>query len=83
MTFSPTIFDRYVLALDKSGFGQTSAKRAKAARPLVSRLSAEISDDRYRLLLRACREWPRCRHSEERYELAPPHPITPWMLGVQ
>src|SRR5262249_47447184 len=78
----PTIFDRHVPALDKSGFLEALAECGHEVGPIGKRSAVEEPDHRHRwLLLRARRERP-CgrRAAEQRYERAalhvPGHSIT-------
>src|SRR6516162_1069056 len=75
--FPPTVFDREIVALAKTGLFQTFAKCAQAIRESVRRYRGEKSDHRHRPLLRARRERPRRRRAaEQRDEFATLHSIT-------
>src|SRR5262249_55559292 len=68
----PTIFDRHVLALDKSGFLKALAECGHEVGPIGKRSAVEETDHRHCLGPR--RERPRgCRAAEQRDEIAPFH----------
>ena len=64
----PTIFDRHVPALDKSGFLEALAECGHEADPIGKRSAVEETDHRH--CLRARRERPCRRATEKRDELA-------------
>src|SRR5262249_57846517 len=76
LTLCPAPFDRNISAFRIASFIETLPKRGNCVRQSVRRLGIEKPDHRHRCLLRACREWPRRRAAEQRYELASPHSIT-------
>jgi hypothetical protein len=70
----PPILDRDVLALDKAGFGKSTAERCREMLRAGSRRAPEKADHRHRRLLRVRRDRPRRRRTAEKGdELAPPH----------
>jgi hypothetical protein len=72
----PAKFERSVAALDITGFVQTASKRRHDLCRSLGRGGMQETDDRNFRLLRACRARPaRCRASQKRDELAPPHSI--------
>src|SRR5262249_10104560 len=77
LIFGPTRFDCDVSALNKASLAQASKECRYRRRPLSSRCTAKEPDHRHRGLLRARRERPRRRATEQPDELAPPyHSIT-------
>src|SRR5262249_22836537 len=73
-------FDCDVLTLAIAEWAEALAEGVDNA-PILARIQRpghEVPDPGHsRRLLRACREWPRCRRAaEKRDELAPPHSIT-------
>src|SRR5262245_57706394 len=75
--FGPEIFDRHILALDKSGRLQPQAECAQPVYVQVGRVAAHKPNSWQLSRLRARPERPRHRRAaEERYELAAPHSIT-------
>src|SRR5262249_36594006 len=69
--------DRYVAALDVTGFAQPLAKCGDGPRvAALGRSGVDEPDHRHRRLLRAHRERPRSRAAEQRDELPPLHSIT-------
>src|SRR5262249_50463702 len=66
-------FDGDVAAFDVAGFAQALAECRPRQLGRLGRCSVEISDHRYRRLLRARCERPRCRAAEQRDELAALH----------
>jgi hypothetical protein len=63
---SPTVLDRYVLALNIAGFLQALAKRGEIICSGVARgPAAEVPDHRHGRLLRPRRERPGCRRTGE------------------
>src|SRR5262245_48491936 len=74
LVLRPAILDRHVLALDVAGFTNALAECGQILCTIGRRRAAEEPDHRHRRLLRARREWPRCRPAaEKRDELAPLH----------
>src|SRR5262249_18119083 len=73
----PTIFDRHVLALDKSFFLQTFLECRHEMHERCGRRATKKANYRYRRLLRPRRDRPRRRTAEQRDERAAPHSITP------
>src|SRR5262249_57276619 len=73
---SPTIFDRQVLALDKSFFLQTLLECRHEMHKPCRRRVAKKADHRHCGLLRARHHRPCRRATEDRDELAPFHSIT-------
>src|SRR5262249_34519391 len=71
----PTIFDRHVLALDKSLFLQTLLECRHDMHEPWGRRAAKKANHRYRSLLCPRRERPRRRAAEQRDEIAPAPPI--------
>ena len=69
----PAVFDRYVLALDMTGFLQTLAKSAQTVHVRAGRRAVQEPDHRHRLLLRPRRQRPCRRACKSRDELAPSH----------
>src|SRR6516164_5379076 len=67
----PAVFDRHVPTLSIAGLPQTATERLHEICAFIVRPRAEKSDHRHRRLLRAPRERPRRRATEQRYELAP------------
>src|SRR5262245_6823554 len=66
-------FDGYIASFDIAQVVQALAERCQAIRWRWSS-RAQPSDNRYRRLLRPCRQWPRrSRAAEQRDELAPSH----------
>src|SRR5262245_18775261 len=73
----PPPFDRYVAALNVTGFAQPLAKCGDGPRvATLGPTGVDKPDHRQRRLLRARRERPCCRAAEQRDELAPLHSIT-------
>src|SRR5262245_53824068 len=73
----PPPFDRYVAALNVTGFAQPLAKCGDGPRvATLGPTGVDEPDHRQRRLLRARRERPRRRASEQRDELPPLHSIT-------
>src|SRR5262245_23214327 len=74
----PPPFDRYVAALNVTGFAQPLAKCGDGPRvATLGRTGVDEPDHRQRRLLRARRERPRRRRAaEQRDEFASPHSIT-------
>src|SRR5262249_40597623 len=72
----PTIFDRHVLALDKSFFLQTLLECRHEMHERCGRRATKKANYRYRRLLRPCRDRPRRHAAEQCDELAAPHSIT-------
>jgi hypothetical protein len=72
VALGPAILDDHVAALDIAGFAQsfTDCRHHVSARPW--RTTVEKPDHRHRLLLRARRERPRGRGTEQRDEIAAP-----------
>src|SRR5215467_13067339 len=64
LILGPTVFDRYVLALDIAGLFQSLAKCAQKVHVRVRRCGVQEADDRHRRLLRIRRERPRRRPAE-------------------
>src|SRR5258708_4198759 len=58
MTFRPAVFDRHVLADNKTGLAESLAKGGSNGLRFTGRSAAEISDDRHGRLLRTCGERP-------------------------
>src|SRR5215472_6314980 len=75
-TPGPAVLDCHVAALDITVFAQPFEKGRQLPLVTLRRISVEKSDHRHRRLLRAHRERPRRRATDERDELAPPHSIT-------
>src|SRR5262245_8508183 len=76
-TLRPAIFNRYVPAFDITGFMQASMEGGQTEGVGLARASADVSNHRHRLLLRARHKRPSRRTAEQRHELAPPnHSIT-------
>src|SRR5208337_165355 len=70
VALQPMALDHHVLAFNVAGF---FAERGNITRVGMGRPEAEKPDHRQRQLLRARRQWPRCRcAAEKRDELAPP-----------
>src|SRR5262245_64674071 len=77
LILAPTVYDRYVIALDIAGVLEALAKSAQTVLDSLRRSVIKEADHRHRALLRARRERPRGRRAaEQRDELAPPHSIT-------
>src|SRR5262249_34833105 len=77
-------FDRHVGVFDIARLLKSLPKSAQRLRESVGRLAVEEPDHRDRRLLRARRDWPRCRSAYQRDELAPPdHSITSSAVGEQ
>src|SRR5439155_10189160 len=76
LIFCRAEFDRDVLTLDIVGFLQAPAESGHKMRHVNERCTAEKPDHRHRRLLRARRERPGGRATEQRDELAPFHSIT-------
>src|SRR5262249_48722280 len=74
--FSEAILDHHILAFDVTGFGKTATECVHEVCGRSGRLCAEIPHHRHCRLLRARRERPRRRASEQRDEVAPFHSIT-------
>src|SRR5262249_36538090 len=75
--FGPAVFDPHILAFDIAGVFKALAKRAQTVRHPVRRSGLEIPDHGHRRLLRARRERPTGRATEQRDEVAAPdHSIT-------
>src|SRR5262249_8675398 len=72
----PVVLDRHVLRLDVASFAEACTERACMARRAIERPTADKAYHRHRRLLRARREWPRRRTTQQRYELAAFHSIT-------
>jgi hypothetical protein len=74
MALCPTIFDRNILALDITLFGQAFPKGSyKECKP-IERCSAHKTDHWHRRLLRASSQRPNaCRTGDSLDELAAPH----------
>src|SRR5262245_15667735 len=72
----PAVLDGHVLALYVAGFAEAFTERACMAGGAIERPTADKAEHRHGLLLRARRERPRGRATEQRYERAPPHSIT-------
>src|SRR5262245_60547106 len=75
MALSPAVLDLHVLALDITGVLEALPESGHVCCKGSWRPAAEIANHRHRLL-RARRERPRCRATEQRDELAAPHSIT-------
>jgi hypothetical protein len=73
---APAVVDRHVLALDIARLFEALAKGTQALGNRLGRSDFEKSDHRHRRLLRARRERPRRRATDERDEFAPLHSIT-------
>src|SRR5262249_40644574 len=71
----PTIFDRHVLALDKSGFLEALAECGHQVGPIGKRSAVEETDHRHCLGPRGERPGGN-RAAKQRDEVAPPHSIT-------
>src|SRR5215203_3150388 len=76
LSLGPPVFDRDVLALDKSGLVQTLTKNAEKACEQGRRFAAEKSNHRHRWLLRARSKGPRGGRRNPCDDLPPPHSIT-------
>src|SRR5262245_35227623 len=76
LILAPTVYDRYVIALDIAGVLEALAKSAQTVLNSLRRSVIKEADHRHRRLLRARREWTRhSRAAEQRDELAPPQLI--------
>src|SRR5262249_6308147 len=74
LILAPTVYDRYVIALDIAGVLEALAKSAQTVLNSLRRSVIKEADHRHRRLLRARREWTRGdRAAEQRDELAPFH----------
>ena len=69
----PPVLDRHVLSLDVAGFAQSPVERGNKWRKRAGRGTAEKTDHRHRLLLRAGRAWRSHRAAQQKYQLAPLH----------
>jgi hypothetical protein len=69
----PPIFDRDVLALNKSDLIQAALERGNEMRETGSSLGVQKPDDGHRRLLRLRRNRPNRRAADKRDELAPVH----------
>src|SRR6516225_857783 len=77
LVLRPAILDRHILAFDVAGFTKALAECGQIACTIDRRRTAEESYYRHRRLLRAHRERPSRRASEQGDELASPnHSIT-------
>src|SRR5215813_13966947 len=76
LVLRPAILDHNILALDVAGFTKALPECGQIACTISKRRAAEESDHRHCRLLRARREWPRCRAAEQRDEFAALHSIT-------
>src|SRR4029077_15241590 len=77
LILGPSVFNRYVLALDIASLLQAPTKSAQSVHEPVRRSGVEKPNHRHRGLLRPRRDRPRCRRTaEQRDELASPHSIT-------
>src|SRR5215469_17203642 len=74
--FSPTIFDRYTLALYVAALLQTSTEAAQPISHCFNRTGIDKSYDRQRSQLSLGGKRPCRRTANERDELAPPHSMT-------
>src|ERR1035437_10558317 len=73
----PTVFDRYILAFDITGFTQAMSEGGKPRRVCFGRRAVQHPNYRHRQLLRARSKRPcGCSAAESQDELAPPHSIT-------
>src|SRR6266540_6522169 len=73
LVLRPAILDRHILALDVAGFTNALPECGQIACTISKRRAAEEPDHRWRSLLRARRQRPRCcRSTEQRYEFATP-----------
>src|SRR5262245_18769205 len=70
------ILHRHVLTLDEAGFVEALTERGRMARRGFRRPGVDEGNDRHRWLLRARREVPCPRASEQREEIAPRHSIS-------
>src|SRR5262249_60336987 len=70
LILAPTVYDRYVIALDIAGVLEALAKSAQTVLNSLRRSVIKEADHRHRRLLRARRERPRGnRPAEQRAEL--------------
>src|SRR5262249_35990187 len=70
MPLRPAVFDRHILAFDKTSLSQSLAKRQQTGGVQIGRIAAKKPDHRQRRLLRARRERPRGRAADEGDERA-------------
>src|SRR5262247_584489 len=75
LVLRPAILDHNILALDVTGFTKALPECGQIACTISKRRAAEESDHHHRLL-RARRERPRGRATDQRDELAALHSIT-------
>src|SRR5262245_37332198 len=66
LILAPTIYDRYVIALDIAGVLEALAKSAQTVLDSLRRSVIKEADHRHRRLLRARREWKGCRRAAEK-----------------
>src|SRR4029077_17367491 len=72
----PAIFDRNALSVQEAGFTQSLAESGHTRRRKARCETAEKSDHRHRLLLRAESVRHGQRAAQHEHQLAPPHSMT-------
>src|SRR5262249_10405757 len=78
----PAVFDREISPFDKAAFVQASDERVRNICRFPRRPCAEVTNRRDSRLLCMRGERPRCRTTDERDEIPPPHwTLTFTMLG--
>ena len=75
MTFSPTVFDSDILAIDEPGLFQALAKCVHEVAALVWRASAEETYERYRGALCTCSQRRCRRYAKDGEEAASLHAL--------
>jgi hypothetical protein len=83
VSFRPAVFDRHILALDITGFGQSAAESVHHGRVSLRRRAVQKSDHRHCRLLRACRERQCRRAAKQRDEVASSHSIELHLVPCQ